>query len=46
MKIYKCPDGYTRQYHEGEQPEGAVEVNAEEKKVEPENKANKRVKNK
>lgn len=50
MKAYKCKDGFTRQYEEGKQPEGAVEVKAEvkkteEKKTEPKNKA-KAVKNK
>lgn len=45
MKIYLV-DGVARWYEEGKQPEGAVEVNTEEKKAEPENKANKRVKNK
>lgn len=24
LKVYKLPDGTTRQYREGEQPEGAV----------------------
>lgn len=26
LKVYKLLDGTTRQYREGEQPEGAVEV--------------------
>ena len=29
MKAYKCKDGFTRQYEEGKQPEGAVEVKTE-----------------
>lgn len=41
MKIYLV-DGLTRQYEEGMQPEGAVEVGkTEEKKEEPKNKARK-----
>lgn len=26
LKVYKCADGTTRQYRDGEQPAGAVEV--------------------
>ena len=45
MKIY-IVDGVARWYEEGKQPEGAVELKPEEKKVEPPNKAKKQVKNK
>ena len=43
MKIYEY-EGFTRQYEEGTQPEGAVEVKAkkpENKAKEPKNKAKK-----
>lgn len=42
MKIYLY-NGFTRQYEEGKQPEGAVPVKPEpeEKKAEPKNKAKK-----
>ena len=48
MKIYKCGD-YYRQYEEGKQPEGAVEVKkptAEKEKASPANKARRTTKNK
>lgn len=45
MKIY-IVDGVARWYEEGKQPEGAVELKPEEKKVEPPNKAKKQVKTK
>lgn len=38
LKIYKY-GGYTYQYEEGTQPEGAVEVKPEKKAAEPLNKA-------
>ena len=44
MKIYKCGD-YYRQYEEGKQPEGAIEVKkpaAEKEKASPANKARRR----
>ena len=48
MKIYKCGD-YYRQYEEGKQPEGAIEVKkpaAEKEKASPANKARRTTKNK
>ena len=45
LKIYKIGN-HLYQYEEGEQPEGAVEVKAEEKKVVPQTKIKKQVKNK
>ena len=51
MKMYKVNDGLYW-YNEDEQPEGAIEVNREEKQapvvkaVEPQNKARKASKNK
>lgn len=43
LKNYEMPNGHIYQYEEGEQPESAVEVKAEEPK---ENKAEKPKKNK
>ena len=47
MKIYLY-NGFTRQYEDGEQPEGAVEVKPKEKakEAEPKNKAKPAAKNK
>ena len=47
MKIYLY-NGFTRQYEEGKQPEGAVEVKPKEKakEAEPKNKAKHAAKNK
>ena len=45
LKIYRIGN-HLYQYEEGEQPEGAVEVKAEEKKVVPQTKIKKQVKNK
>ena len=46
MKAYDLPNGLRLQYEEGKQPEGAVELKPEEKKVEPQTKVKKQVKNK
>lgn len=45
LKIYRI-GSHLYQYEEGEQPEGAVEVKAEEKKAEPPKDKKKVVKNK
>lgn len=45
LKIYRI-GSHLYQYEEGEQPEGAVEVKAEEKKAEPPKGKKKVVKNK
>lgn len=45
LKTYRI-GSHLYQYEEGEQPEGAVEVKPEEKKVAPQTKIKKQVKNK
>lgn len=40
LKVYKLPDGTTRQYREGEQPEGSVSVEVAAKQT-PESRATK-----
>ena len=40
LKVYMMPDGVMRQYHEGNQPKGAVLVEAKEApKAEPKRRA-------